>query len=336
MTDHAQVWEKILDYAVRYPSPHNSQPIKVKLDGDTMRLYYDLALGLPAESFGIAFGSVCAGVFIECVSVAAHGLGYDLIEHLNYDPINFESTEPLHSLGTLKLVPAHADRGDFDPELLHRRRTSRLPYEPKPVPELIMHELRAEAEAFGYTLHDTTEPKLVRDVILVNQRTLFYDLAEPHVRREIQGYLRYSKREAKRLRDGLSAECLDLPGPLMRLLMGNYWVWNVPLLGNLIKKVYLNSMNGVAHIAWMVGPFKTIEDYTRAGRAFLRVWLRLTQHRLYLHPFGSVITNARAHREFVQLVGEDENGGMAWMLFRLGQSKTPPVAYRRHVKDMVI
>jgi hypothetical protein len=49
-----------------YPSPHNSQPIKVRvLDEFRAEFFYDLDLGLPAEKFGIPFGHVCAGVFLE-------------------------------------------------------------------------------------------------------------------------------------------------------------------------------------------------------------------------------------------------------------------------------
>ncbi|MDQ1535651.1 MAG: hypothetical protein QOE58_44, partial [Actinomycetota bacterium] len=52
-------WDKILTYARRYPSGHNTQPIKLRVDGSRAELFYDLDLGLPAEPFGIPFGSVC-------------------------------------------------------------------------------------------------------------------------------------------------------------------------------------------------------------------------------------------------------------------------------------
>jgi len=67
----------------------------------------------------------------------------------------------------------------------------------------------------------------------------------------------------------------------------------------------------------------------------MRIWLELTEAGVYLHPFGSVITNERAHREFCELVGEAERAGMAWMLFRLGYSREPPRAYRQPLSEMV-
>src|SRR5687767_7897596 len=98
-------WDEILRYARRYPSPHNSQPIKLRTDGARAELFYDLDRGLPAESYGIPFGSVCAGVFVETVSIAAHALGYRVAEALDYTPLDFSRGDRLHPLGTLTLEP---------------------------------------------------------------------------------------------------------------------------------------------------------------------------------------------------------------------------------------
>ncbi|MEG8036668.1 hypothetical protein QP157_15545 [Sphingomonas sp. LR61] len=58
----ASPWTGIIEDARHYPSPHNSQPIVVRVEDDrTATVFYDLRRGLPAESFGIPFGHVCAG-----------------------------------------------------------------------------------------------------------------------------------------------------------------------------------------------------------------------------------------------------------------------------------
>ena len=44
-------WPVLLDEVRRYPSPHNSQPITVRvLDERRAQVFYDLDRGLPAES----------------------------------------------------------------------------------------------------------------------------------------------------------------------------------------------------------------------------------------------------------------------------------------------
>ena len=329
-------WKQILAYAHRYPSPHNSQPMKVRIDGDTLHLFYDTARGLPAEPYGIPFGSVCAGVFIEAVTIAAHALHLDVVERLDYTPMDFQSAPSLHPLGELRLVPNGDAPEDLDPELMLSRRTSRLPYEKRSVPEDVLREASEEVARAGHVLRAVTDPRLVKDVVAINQRTLFYDLENPDVRREIQGYLRYSEREAVDKADGLSASCLGLPGPVMRLVMGNYWVWRMPVLSTVMRRVYLSSMRGVSQVAWLKGPFASESDYINAGRALLRMWLLFTSHGVYLQPFGSVITNPRAHRELVTLVEEHENGDVVWLLFRLGYSKQPPRSHRRPLDELEV
>jgi hypothetical protein len=326
----ASNWDQIIPFLERYPSPHNSQPIKIHADGDTLSLFYDLDLGLPAESYGIAFGSVCAGVFIESAVIAAHHFGYEVDESLAFGQMDFTAVDRLFPLGKLHLRTAPTPVEDISADLLIKRRTSRMPYERRQVPDEIIAKLSAEATRHKHTLNVTADARLVHEVIQINQRTLFYDLDNPKVRKEIQGYLRYNDREARSRSDGLSAECLALPGALMRLFMGNHWIWGIPVLGGFARRVYLNSMDGVTQIGWLTGPFESVEDYTRAGRLFIRLWLMLTAEGVYLHPFGSVITNPKAHKEFIAAVKSGEGSNMAWMLFRLGYSRTPPESYRRH------
>ncbi len=61
-----------------------------------------------------------------------------------------------------------------------------------------------------------------------------------------------------------------------------------------------------------------------------------TRHGVFLHPFGSVITNPRAHRELLELVGEREDGDMVWLLFRLGYSAEPPRSHRLPLAAMEV
>lgn len=116
---------------------------------------------------------------------------------------------------------------------------------------------------------------------------------------------------------------------MLRFFIRPHGWWSLPVLGPVARWLYLQTMRGVPQVAWITGPFDTNSDYIRAGRTFIRTWLRFTEHEVVLHPFGSVITNLRSRRAFCALVEEDESDGMAWMLLRLGYSATPPRSHRR-------
>ncbi|MBW3606384.1 MAG: hypothetical protein KY460_16055 [Actinobacteria bacterium] len=336
------VWTRILQAARRYPSPHNSQPIRVRIaDPDRIELYYDLDRGLPAEPYGIPFGHVCAGIFVELVAIAAHAEGSDVIENLRYDDMAFDGSDRLHPLGTITLVPAGGPVPDLDAELIARRCTSRLPYDSRTVEPAALAQLDVEARRWGHRLATTTDRPVVDEIVRINQRTLFDDIANPAVRHELATWLRYSHEEAARRRDGLSAACLGVPGRVLHWFVEHHTWWSRPGLRDVARWLYLRSMRGVRQLAWITGPFATTADSVRAGRAFIRCWLLLTAHGVAMQPFGSVITNPRAHAALVAAVAEnqtDPHDGqeMTWMLMRIGYSPPPPRSHRLSVDTLLV
>jgi len=331
------IWDELLQIVRWYPSPHNSQPMRVRIiDRCRAEIAYDLDRGLPAEPYGIPFGYVCAGIFIELLAVAAHDLGFDVDERLRYDDMDFAAVNRLHALGTVTLTTGRRRMLDLDPALIPERCTSRLPYEPRQVDPHVLDRLRAEARRWGHRLTTTADRGLVDAIVRINQRTLFDDIANGAVRRELSSWLRYSRKEAAQRADGLSADCLHMPGALLRWFIEHHAWWSRPGLGDIARWVYLRSMRGVGQAMWITGPFATNADYIRAGRLFIRLWLLLTEHRVAMHPFGSVITNPRAHVAFCDRVGETEADGMAWMLARIGYSAPPPRSYRLPASALVV
>lgn len=336
---YSEPWLRIVEDARRYPSPHNSQPIKIRpVDSRTAEVFYDLDLGLPAESFGVPFGHVCAGAFLESLRTVAEGLGYGVAESLDHSDMDFGSTGRLHSLGTVTLTPqAVTEQAQARLQLLRARRTSRRPYDARMVPAEVVAAATEVANTGGHTFRTTSDRRTVRRLVRINQATLFADLRNDAVYEEIMTWLRFSKEDARRRADGLSAEAMLMPGGLLRFAMTHRGLWDAPIIGAAIRAMYLNTMRGVRQLGWLEGPFAKPSDYVEAGRTFMRLWLELTAHGVSLHPFGTVITNPGSHRAFAEAVAADESGErMAWMLFRFGYSKSPPVAHRRPATSMLI
>lgn len=337
------VWPMLVEDARRYPSPHNSQPIKLRPSGElTATLYYDLELGLPAESYGIPFGHVCAGVFLETLGIVARAAGYEVIERLDHSEMDFEGSERLHRFADIELAPIELDADErVDAaaalERLRTRRTSRRPYTSRSVPAGVLAAASGICERAGYEFRFTDDRALVERIVHVNQATLFDDLENDAVYDEIMNWLRFSKREAAEKADGLSAEAMLMPGGLLRYAMGHRELWRAPVIGAAIRGIYLNTMRGVHQLGWIEGPFDGPADYIEAGRTFMRVWLELHRNGVVLHPFGTVITNPRSHRLFAEAVAAREGDGrMAWMLFRFGYSPYPPLAHRRPASAMLL
>jgi hypothetical protein len=340
--DHSAIWRDIAEDVRWYPSPHNSQPIKLRPSGAGAELYYDLDLGLPAESFGIPFAHVCAGVFLESLAVVAGARGYRVVEALELSEMDFSSTDRLHRFATVRLEPAGHDavsRAAAEARLaaFRRRRTSRRPYDSSLVDDAILRDSAAIAESAGQVFRTTSDERLVTRVVRINQATLFSDLQDDEVYAEILHWLRFSRREAAESGDGLSAETMLMPGRVLRFAMGHRGMWRMPVLGAAIRWVYLRTMRGVRQLGWLEGPFAGPGDYIESGRTFMRIWLQLTAAGVFLHPFGTVITNPGSHAQLAAAVHADESDGrLAWMLFRLGHSPEPPASYRRPASAMLL
>lgn len=336
-------WLDIAEEVRWYPSPHNSQPIKLRPISETVAVvYYDLDLGLPAESFGIPFGHVCAGVFLESLSVVAAARGYRTVESLELSEMDFAAEDRLHLIGTVRLEPAAA--GSHSQPLaesalaaFRARRTSRRPYDKRVVDEAILTAASSIAARQGYAFHSTADSRTVSSLVRINQKTLFSDLRNNAVYAEIMEWLRFSKDEAAARADGLSAETMIIPGRVLRFAMKHRNLWSFPAIGGFIKAVYLRTMRGVRQLGWLEGPFAEPGHFLEAGRTFMQVWLFFSEKGVSLHPFGTVITNPSSHAEFVEEAGINETANrMAWMLFRFGYSDTPPKSHRRPAASMLL
>ena len=339
MTPVPGPWNGLLDATRAYPSPHNSQPIRVRvIDADTAEVFYDLDRGLPAESFGIPFGHVCAGVFLESLQVVAAAAGFAVHEKLAHAEMDFGSADRLHPIATVTLEARQATEHDVArAEAFHARRTNRRPYDNRAVASGELKIVRDLAAAAGHSFADSTDASVVAEIIKVNQQTLFDDLANDAVHQEIMTWLRFSEAQAVEMGDGLSAKTMLMPGPLLEFAMGHRGMWNLPVFGGIIRGVYLRTMKGVRQVAWFEGPFAGPADYLESGRVFMRAWLELTAMGVALHPLGTVITNPRSHAKFVAAAGIAEPPGrMAWMLVRLGYAPAPPEAHRRPLSEMIV
>jgi phenylacetate-CoA ligase len=71
---------------------------------------------------------------------------------------------------------------------------------------------------------------------------------------------------------------------VLRWFVEHHTWWSRPGPRHVARQLCLRSMRGVRHLAWLTGPFRTNEDFVRAGRGFIRCWLLLTDSRRRAAP----------------------------------------------------
>lgn len=95
-------------------------------------------------------------------------------------------------------------------------------------------------------------------------------------------------------------------------------------------------MKGTKTVAWIEGPFKDFDDLINAGYAFNRMWLKMAEQNVYLHPFGSVITNPNAHEKLIEKFTFKHDKDMMWLLLRIGFSELPPRSLRLETEEIIL
>lgn len=286
------------------------------------------------------FTWLTGGIFIELCAIAAHGLGFELQEQTVFAPFYPDGdVETPQVIARLTLQRAAAPVADLDRQLILDRHTSRLPYDGQAIPEDLVREMAREAERGGHRFDIRSDPASIKWVIELNRQALFHDMENAPIRKELVRWLRFGTREEEITGDGLSARCLGFPARLLKSFFTRPSFWTLPGIKQAVGWLYGRSMTGVGTIGWLRGPYVGIEDWFKAGRTMIRLWLIVTKHGFYWHPYGSVITSDEARTNMIKYFKmSDELGGadMVWLLLRLGKSAPPPLSNRLPFEDIVL
>jgi len=327
---------EILEFGRWAPSPHNIQSWRFRLEPDgSCTLMYDPARLLPDTDPTGRFCTVGFGILLEMLSIAAAPHGLTVKSEYLTAHLDAKKPGPM-PLARLTLVKREGAAETIDRKLILERRTSRLPYDDVPVSQTVLDELAVIADSYGHKFEFSSDPKEVAWVVRLNADTMFFDMSDPVARNEVGGWIRFSRAEAKRRADGLAAYAMHFNGLLMRLFVHQNWMFRIPGIYQAVRWMYERSMRGTRTVAWISGAFVTQSECDNTGRMFARMWLTMTKHGVYLHPFGSVITNAKAHARMAEHFNDGTREHDLWLLLRLGHSDLPPAAQRLTLEQLLV
>lgn len=321
-------WDAIVADALRAPSPHNTQPWRVRVtSAQAADLLYVPSRLLPKTDADGRFMTIAMGIFAEALDIAAQARGLRVACDYTGTRFDFAAVKP-QMFARLRLVPS-AERPAFDRELSRSRRTARAGYDGRAASVLATHEMSEVARSFGHTAAFTSVAADIDWAVNLNIDTLFYDLRHDGAREEIGEYIRSTDREAFARGDGFAPSAIGFSPLLVSGFFRHHRVFDAPGVRDLIRAIYARSYRGTRTVGWIAGPQETPEQWFATGRMFLRFWLTAEKHGLVLQPFGSVITNPTAHARLVERIQIEEQGEETWLLFRIGYPTTTPPASPR-------
>ncbi len=322
MASHT-IWTDIARVARLAPTPHNTQPFRLRPRGDDVAevLLVSERL-LPEEDHGNLYVMSAFGIFASTLERAARQFG----RALSVDPVvALEPAKLTHASGVVLLgharLGAACDRAPEE-ELLASRRTSRLPYRDEPVEVGALAEMVRVTAAGGHRLltHDAAD--VVKSLLHLNARAIIDNLQLGSEREEIRGWHRLGATPEHG--DGLWQKPMNQPAWELWTAFAMPRAFAIPGLRDFAVHRYLKTQAGTRHVALLCGAFATWPELVAAGRTLMELWLVMATHRIYMQPFGSMLTNPVYAEELVRRFQVRD----CWLIFRFGYSDVPPAAPR--------
>lgn len=322
-------WESLIQTALRTPSPHNTQPWRLRIKDDRCAiLYMEKARTLPDEDLTGHFLRCAMGMFLESLRVISANAGLTLRHTLIESP---DVTVALLPFAELELEEG-SKASPYPDDLFQARMTSRLPNNGVRIESSVTDLLKKTAPELGQRYDQLDDSNLIEAIIQENIRAVFHDLNVPTYHDEIACWFRYSDEEAQAKADGLDYRCMGVPAIQLKMMRGLPQIMRWPLTRDFFRRTYRLQIGEVSHIGIISGPFFDDLAAVGAGAYLMRFWLELARQKLFIHPFGNLVTNPQAKARIHELTGIDD----IWLVFRIGYTDTPPQSYRRLLNDVLI
>jgi nitroreductase len=335
----SELWRAILEVAIQAPSPHNVQPWRVRLLSELeAELFIDGERTLPKEDSTGSFILSTMGMFVEAVALLAAPRGYTLDYELSHAPewyaesIIHGGQTGLLPFAQLRLSPCSPRENFYPDSLFLQRRTSRICLRPTPIGDLATAVLTKLATQWGHRYQQITDARQVEEILAQNIKALFIDLNNPAYHDEIVSWFRFTDRAAKRHRDGLDWRCMNTSRTAFWLAAKMPKLLLLPPTGSILRRQYRRQLGVVPTIGLLAGNFFLAASAFETGRFLIRFWLETARLGLYIHPYGNLVTNPSA----ANWLAETTQLKDIWLIFKIGQSETPPKSYRRSLAEVMV
>jgi len=312
----------LVNYAVLAPSTHNTQPWLFKVGGEKLELYADRTRSLAVADPEDRELTISCGASLFHLRIAARHSGHQ------------EAVEPFPSQDNPDLLARFglSGRREATPEehmlfqAVTRRRTNRLPFEARSVPETLLRALQAAATEEGAWCHlvqGLEERNAVAGLAAEGARR---QLADKRYRREIAAWMRPNRGG---LRDGIPGYATGLGGLMAFLAPSLVRLFNT---GERQAEQERQRATGAPVLAVLGTEADTPPAWLAAGQAVARVLLRARGEGVWASFFNQVIEVADLRAQLGEVVGRS---GFPQLLLRLGYCSEVRPTPRRPASEVL-
>lgn len=333
-----EIRKRVLRYAILAPSPHNTQPWKIRFKGIERILVsidHERLLSECDPRGRQAF--ISTGAFLENLDLAARSCGYRTDIDLFPEGWPCATAVPDTSIARVDLI---ADGKCVTDPLFFQiplRHTNRRPFRKKEVSSGIVGQI---AGSFDYTMASfgfSSHRDLIATLTDFSGDAMNIGLSDSKRRNETLKHFRFTDEEVRNSPDGIGFAQSGY-GRVSRYFIGNFLLSRYRatssqslFLENAVKKVREQTAEA-GGIGWLSTKSDHRIEQIKAGRAFQRIHLKATSLGIALQPITQPLADYPDMRDLRSLLYEYlgiPDTHTIQMLFRLGFAPPVPSSPRR-------
>jgi len=311
---------KIIKYAAKAPSGHNTQPWRFKTGDDTITVLPDFTRALPvvdADNHALYISLGCA---LENLVIAANEFNFKT----NFEFTGEESNPQIEV--KLSAAPVTDKSGLFD--YIVKRQVTRSKFKPEKVPENLLNELFYKTEGVLVKLFLTEEETdSLTPYIIEGNNLQFGNKAFVN---ELVSWLRFSEKEAMARGDGLWSASLGLPGT--GRFIGSIVMKNFVSAGSEEKRLRKLIRASAGFALFMVeknDPYHWI----KLGQAFQQFGLRATKYQVSHSHLNMPCEEMQVRNKLIRDFNLHDLTPL--LLIRFGYSEPMPYSFRRNLCNLL-
>jgi hypothetical protein len=314
---------ELVRHAVLAPSGHNTQPWRFALREHAVEVRPDFTRRLPAVDADDHALFISLGAAVENLRIAA--LAHALHSDIEYFPAATPDAIVVH------LAPAARSRVTDLTHALPERQSTRSRYDGRPVPAADLRRLHAAAHEHGIRFRaftDAADLAALTEMVREGNRIQVQDGAFVA---ELMDWIRFSRAEVRRHRDGLAA-------PVMGMPHAPRWLGRVIMRAALTPEAQARRaaqmVRSSAGLLLFVAEHHDPTHWVRLGQAFERVALTATS-RAIRHAHVNMPCEVESVRaDLAGWLGLPA-GEQPLLLLRFGYGPAMPRSPRRPLADVL-
>ncbi len=307
---------KILKYASKAPSGHNTQPWRFKTGNDTISVLPDFTRALPVVDHDNHALYISLGCALENLIITANEFNYKTETEFTGDERQPQIVVKLSS------APGVDTSGLFD--YIVKRQVTRSKFKPEKVPYSLLSELFEETEVVHVKLFLSEEEADSLTPYIIEGNSLQFDKREFVA--ELVSWLRFSEKEVMTKGDGIWSASMGLPNT--GRFIGNFVMKNFVSAGTEEKRLKKLIKASAGFALFMVEKNDPIH-WVKLGQSFQRFGLISTKNNISHAHLNMPCEELQVREKLIQ----DFNLGelTPLLLIRFGYSEPMPYSFRRNL-----